>query len=126
MTRDEFNRLPQLVTLRHIEALGYGRATVIKLCDCGVLNAVKLRGDHRTRYQKRQVAALVKWEDPAPAAQFALEKPLMETKAVQRWTGWDRGTLSQLVESGSLTLMKPPSAGKGKYLKEEIAAIIGL
>ena len=126
MNQEQFRQLPHLVMLHHLNELGYGRPTVSKFVDCGVLVRVSPKGSGKARYQKRQVAALLKWEGLLDTSGFAQEKPMMDAKAVMRWTGWSDTTLANIARAGGLTLVKPPGAKKGKFQKSEIAALIGL
>ncbi len=126
MTREEFKQLPHLVREHDVVAMGYGRNTVHKFVDCGVLVRVCPKGCGQARFQKRQLANLLKWEDCVDVAAFRQERPMLEAKAVQRWTGWSEATLGNIAAAGGLSFVKPPGAGKGKFLKQEIAKLIGL
>ena len=125
MTRDEFKQLPHLIREPEVVALGFGRRTVLKFVDCGVLARICPAGCGEARYQKKQCANLLHWEDLLDTEAFRMEPPALELKAVIRWTGWDERTLTKMVKARGLTFVKPPGAGKGKYLKGEIATLIG-
>lgn len=119
--------LPGLVMEAKAGEMGYGRATVSKFVACGVLKQVKPPGARQAKYQKKQLAHLLEWGDligPDEAA-FRLEPPLLGAKAVRQWTGWCDDTLAMIVRAKGLTFKKPPGAGKGKFLKREIAGLIG-
>ena len=125
MTREQFKALPHLVREQDVRALGYGRQTVAKFVDCGVLLRMSPAGCGQARYQKRQLAQLLKWEELLDTAGFHREPPMLDLKAVQRWTGWTDTTVMQIVRAGGLAFVKPPGSGHGKFLKKEVAALIG-
>lgn len=125
MTRESFKQLPHLLQRHEVEAAGFGRQTIEKYVDAGVLTLVQPAGCGQARFQKRQLAQLLNWEDLLDASGFAEEPPAMSLKAVLRWTGWDDRTLAKIVRAGGLTLVKPPGSGAGKYLKSEVAALLG-
>ena len=127
MTRKEFEAAPWLVMEHHLAGLGYGRATLGKFVDCGTLNKICPKGCGQGRYQKRQIAHLVKWPDCLAEAvrAFGQEPALMPAKAVMRWTGWSDTTLGNIAGAGGLSFVKPPGAGQGKFLKDEVAKLIG-
>ena len=125
MTREQFRQLPHLLMEHHVVALGYGRATVAKFVDCGVLKRICPKGCGQARYQKRQLAQLLKWEDLLELALFVKEPPLIPAKTVRRWTGWSETTLTNMTDAGGLDYVKPPGAGKGRFRKGEIEKLIG-
>ena len=125
MTKDDFKKLPYLVLEHQVVAVGYCRSAVAKFVDCGVLTQVKPAGAGLARYQKKQLAQLLQWEELLEPKEFAKERPLMDAKAVQRWTGWGEESLVKLVKAGGLKLVKPPGCGRGKFLKTEIGRLIG-
>ena len=124
MNQQEFQRLPWLLLEQQVTALGYDRRTLAKLVDCGVLEKVTPAGNGHARYRKKQLAQLLEW--PADAGGFAAERPLMSLKAVRTWTGFSEETLGKIVQAGGLRLVKPPGTAQGKYLKDQIAALIGI
>jgi hypothetical protein len=125
MTQAEFKQLPYLLLRHQVVACGYGRAQLDKFVDCGVLRRVQLTGLEQHRYQKKQLAELLGWGELLEAADFLAEPPLLAVKAAQRWTGLSDTVLAQVRSAGGLTFVKPPGAGNGKFLKREIAGLIG-
>lgn len=127
MTKKEFEVLPQLLMEHHLAAVGYGRATVAKFVDCGVLERICPKGCGQARYQKRQVAQILKWEECLVAARgaFVLEPALMPPKAVRVWTGWSETTLGKIAHAGGLSVVRPPGTRRGKFRKDEVAKLIG-
>lgn len=127
MTRKEFEALPWLLQRHHLEELGYSKRTLGKFVDCGTMMQIRPKGSGQARYQKRQVAQLLKWEDciASALADFKREPASMPGKAVQRWTGWSDTTLTHIASARGLTFVKPPGAAHGKFLKDEVAKLIG-
>ena len=126
MTRDEFKRLPYLVMEHHVVAAGFGRATVSKFVDCGVLVRICPAGCGQARYQKKQLGQLLHWGDLLDNRDWNQEPALLSIKAVMRWTGWSDTTLSNMAAAGGLSFVKPAGSGKGKFLKSDVARLIGL
>jgi len=126
MTKEDFKKLPYLVMEHDIVACGLGRATIGKYVENGILARVCPAGAGQAKYRKKQLAQLLQWEGLLEPELFRREKPLLEAKAVTRWTGWSDTTLGKIVQARGLTFVKPPGAGKGKYLKQQIAVLIGM
>jgi hypothetical protein len=125
MTQAEFKALPYLLLEHQVAALGYDRRTVAKFADCGVLHKVEPAGSGHARYQKRQLAQLLGLEATLELAEFRREPLLMSLKSVRRWTGFTEETLAKIVQAGGLRRVQPPGSSHGKYLKEQIARLIG-
>ena len=126
MTKDEFRQLPLLIQEHHVmEASGYARNTVRKLVDCGVLRLVKPKGCHQGRFQKRQVARLLKWEEAVETDALKREPALMLEKSVRAITGYSTATLDQLVAAGALSFVRPAGISVGRFRKAEIARLVG-
>ncbi len=125
MTKEQFKALPHLLREADVVALGYSPRTIRKFVECGVLVRVKPAGISAGRYQKRQLAQLLKWDDLLETARFREEKPLMQIKAVHYWTGYSENTLKAISKAGGIRFVKPPGAGAGKFLKSGVAALIG-
>ena len=49
----------------------------------------------------------------------------MQIKAVHRWTGYSEMTLSAIGKAGEVGFVKPPGAGAAKFLKADVARLIG-
>lgn len=128
MTRNEFIQQPGLVMEKKVISLGYARATVGKYVDCGVLKRIKPPGCHHAHYQKRQLALLMGWQEIVARddEEFAKEPLLMRRKAVLRWTGFSKETLGNIVDHRALRMVQPAGAKQGLFLKEQIAALIGM
>jgi len=126
MTKDDFKKLPYLVMEHDVMACGLGRATIGKYVENGILARVQPVGAGQAKYRKKQLAQLLQWEELLEPALFRKEKPLLDAKAVTRWTGWSEMTLQKIVLAGGLKFMQPPGSGKRKYLKWEIGQLIGL
>ena len=129
MTTQDFSRLPLLLDRNDVvRALGYSWNTVAKMIDSGILRGVRPAGCHWFRYQKVQVAKLAGLGDTlAYAARQMQDEPLlMGEKSVCNWTGYAPHTLARIVRAGGLTLVKPPGNGTGRYLKLQIADLVGL
>lgn len=125
MTREEFRRLPHLVQEGDVQRMGYSARTVAKFVECGVLARVQPKGTGSARYQKRQLAQLLGWEELLEGKAFEQEPPLLPTKAVHRWTGFSENTLAKTADAGALRRVQPPGASTAKYLKADVAAMIG-
>ena len=127
MTQADFKSLPFLLLEHQVAKLGYDRRTLGKLVDCAVLSRIAPKGCTQGRYQKRQLAQLLHWEHllAADEAQFRQLAPLLPLKPVRTWTGYTEETLSGIVHAHGLTLVKPPGMSQGKFLKAEIAKLIG-
>lgn len=108
--------------------LGYARCTLAKYVDCQVLRRIKPPGCTQAHYQKRQLAQLMDWPEAVAAdeEQFKREPQFMRLKAVRRWTGLDKETLAKLVARQVLKTVQPPGTEQVKYLKSQIAALIGM
>jgi len=128
MNRKEFQRAPGLLREKDAIGLGYARCTLMKYVDCHVLRRIKPPGCGQAHYQKRQLAQLLDWPEVVAAdeEQFSREPQFMRRKAVRRWTGLDRETLAKLVDHSVLKPVQPPGTGEAKYLKSQIAALIGM
>ena len=125
MTKEEFKRLPHLLAEADVVALGYSPRTIAKFVECGVLVKVKPAGCGAARYQKKQVAQMLQWEELLEPAGFMAEPPFMQIKAVHRWTGYSENTLAMIGKAGGIKFVKPPGAGTGKFLKSGVARLIG-
>ena len=125
MNQQQFKAAPHLLMRRHLVELGYGKTTIHKFEDCGVLRQVRPPGADQVRYQKKQLAQLLKWDGLLGAEAFAREKPLMELKVVKEWTGMSEVTLNHVVQAGGLSLVRPAGMTRGKFLKSEIAELLG-
>lgn len=127
MTREEFKKLPHLVMEGAVVELGYGRRTIAKFVDSNVLRKIQPAGAGHGKYQKKQVAQLlgVGWTELLDEAAFRKEPQFMGAKAVNYWTGYCETTLKKIADAGGLTFRKPPGMGKGRFLKAEIAKLIG-
>ena len=128
MTQKEFQGLPWLLKEQQVEALGYDRRTLRKMVDCQVLKKVSLPGCGQGRYQKRQLALLLRWDHllQEDMERFKSEPPLMMLKAVQGWTGFAEETLSKIMQAQGLTAIRPPGVNQGKFLKAEVAGLLGV
>jgi excisionase family DNA binding protein len=127
MTSANFESLPWLLFEHQVlELTGYGRNTLEKLVDCGVLEAVKLAGSNQRRFRKTQVAALLALPEPKGAAAFQAEPFLMGEKAVMVWAGFTRKFLRQVVKAGALKMVRPAGLKHGRFQKREVAALLGL
>ena len=126
MKRDEFQKLPHLLTLAQVVACGYSPATVGKYAAAGILRAVLPKGTTQRRYQKLQVAQLLGWEDAIDRKSWWREKPLLPPCAVSQWTGYAPKTVVEIAEAGSLTTVLPGGVGERKFRKEEIEEWLGL
>ena len=73
-----------------VQRMGYSARTVAKFVECGVLARVQPKGTGSARYQKRQLAQLLGWEELLEGKAFEQEPPLLPTKAVHRWHGFQR------------------------------------
>lgn len=104
---------------------GYAAHTVRKLADVGVLQAVKLRGATKGKFRKRQVAHLIGVAMGAEVLEFTRCAHLLTEKQVTRWTGYCGQALDAMVRAGGLTRRRPAGSGTGKFLKAEIAELIG-
>lgn len=125
MTQSEFKALPHLLQETDVVKLGYSARTIAKFVDCGVLRKVMPAGTHSARFQKKQLAELLQWTELLEPGAFQAEPPFMQIKAVQRWTGYAENTLTAIGKGGELHLVKPPGSGTGKFLKAEVAKLIG-
>ncbi len=123
MTKEQFKALPHLLQEADVVALGYSPRTISKFVDCGVLVRVKPKGTSAARYQKRQLAQMLQWE--LEVGEFQKEPQFMQTKAVHRWTGYSENTLTAIAKAGGITFVKPPGSGAGKFLKTDVARLIG-
>ena len=128
MTKAEFQELPGLLMEHQVIALGYSRATLEKFVACRVLQAIQPPGSGQKRFQKRQLALLMGWKDmnDLDEQKFAAEPLLMRSKAVQWYTGMSETSLGKLVSARTLRLVRPPGSREGKYLKEQIAVLVGM
>ena len=125
MTREQFKGLPYLVQETEVRALGYSWSTVAKFVACGVLVKIKPAGTQAARFQKKQLAQLLRWEELLEPLVFRAEPPLMQIKTVQRWTGYSENTLTAIGKAGGIQIVKPPGAEVGKFLKADVARLIG-
>lgn len=127
MTKEDFRKLPGLVQEHDVVTCGLSRATIGKYVEHGILLKVCPPGAGQGRYRKKQLAQLLGWGEvmAADLAAFRKEKPLLELKAVLRWTGWDDRTMGKIVQARGLTLVQPPGAGKRKFLKQQLAGWLG-
>lgn len=125
MTREQFKALPHLVRETDVKALGYSASTLDKFVSCGVLKKIKPPGTHSARFQKKQLAQLLHWEELLDVAAFKAEPPFMQVKAVQRWTGFSENTLTNLAHAMGNGTVKPPGARTVKFLKATVAEWIG-
>lgn len=126
MTREEFQRLPHLVTVGDVVKCGYAVATINKYAAHGILTEITPKGCTQRRFQKVQLAALLGWPEAIDRKKWAKEKPLLSPAAVQEWTGYQPRTLRAIVQAKGLTEVKPGGIGDGKYRKEEVGGLIGL
>ena len=108
------------------ELTGYAPGTIRKMIDNGVLHRVLPAGAVCAKFRKRQLAALCGLEmDAAAAQEFAKAAQMLSEKEVTRWTGYSGHTLERIVATGGLTFRRPAGAARGKFLKSEIAEMIG-
>lgn len=126
MTREQFQLLPYLLTSAQAEACGYERRTLNKYAENGILTVVLPAGCVQRRFQKRQFAQLLGWEDTLDLAGWQREKPLIQVAAVAQWTGYDVHTLLAIVRAGGLVAVDPGGLGRRHYRKEEVGRWIGL
>lgn len=126
MTKEEFGKLPYLLTVGQTVSCGYCRRTLDKYAAAEVLKVIKPKGAVHRKFQKKQIAQLLGWEKSLDTAAWGREKPLLSPTAVYQWTGYDRDTLAAMVAAGGLTRVMPAGMGEAKYRKEEIASWIGL
>lgn len=125
MTKEQFKALPHLLAEGDVVALGYSPSTIRKFVDCGVLVKVKPAGTSAARYQKKQLAQLLHWEDVLEVAAFKSEPPFMQVKAVHHWTGYSENTLAQIGAMEGIQCSQPPGATARKFLKADVAKLIG-
>ena len=125
MTKEQFRALPYLVQPIDVVQMGYGPATVDKFVDCGVLNKIKPAGTQFVRFQKRQLALLLRWAELLEPKLFQEEPPLMRIKSVHLWTGYSMNTLTAIGRAGGIGIVKPVGMSQVKFLKADVARLIG-
>lgn len=125
MTKQEFAALPYLLTPGEAAQCGYSEHTLNKYAQAGILRVVQPPGAGWRRFQKRQLAQLLGWEDVLDWTRWRREKPLLACCAVCEWTGYDARTIRQIVASGGLVSVNPGGIGDAKYRKDEIAEWLG-
>jgi hypothetical protein len=125
MTREEFRALPYLLTPAQAVCCGYTYNTLMKYADYGVLVVVLPPGCRQRRFQKRQFAQMLGWEDTLDWPGWRKEKPLLSLAAIHQWTGYDPTTVRQIVRAGGLSPICPGGMGETKYRKSEVAQWLG-
>jgi len=110
----------------HVVTIGYGRATLEKFVDCGVLRRIRPPGCDQNRYQKKQIALLLDWPElvDLDQARFAREPMLLRPCVVREWTGWSESSLLRMVDAGGLKSQRF-ALGESRFLKKEIAELLG-
>lgn len=127
MTERDFQQWPWLLREHQVlGVLGYGRATLSKMVECGHLRVVQPAGCGERRYQKVQVALLAGWSIEAGATLFTRERALMGEKGVRAWTGYAGGTLERMVAAGGLRRIRLAGLGGGRFRKLDVGELIGL
>lgn len=127
MTKPEFQSWPWLLFEHQVRrATGYAAGTVEKLVDCGVLESVRPDGCGQRKVRKVQVARMLKCENWLDIERWRSEPEFMGTKSVSAWTGYSASTLSKLVEAGALDMVRMAGLSRGKFLKRQVARLIGL
>ncbi len=125
MTKEQFKALPHLLQEKDVVALGFSPSTISKFVECGVLIKVKPPGTSAARYQKKQLAQLLHWEDLLETKTFQAEAPFMQVKAVCRWTGYSENTLMAIGLVSGIESSRPPGMKARKFLKSSVANLIG-
>lgn len=125
MTREEFQRLPYLMSPSQVARCGYALHTVEKYAAHGILKVIQPAGMPHRRFRKLQVAQLLGWEPLIELARWRSEKPLLPFCAVHEWTGFAERTIKEIVAAGGLVEVRPGGVGSTKYRKEEIGAWLG-
>jgi hypothetical protein len=126
MTKAQFQEWPGLLMAHQVVTVGYGRATLEKFVDCGVLRRIRPPGCDQNRYQKKQIALLLDWPDlvAVEEARFAKEPMLLRPCVVRDWTGWSEVSLLRIAEAGGLKSQRF-AHGERRFLKREIAELLG-
>lgn len=125
MTREQFRCLPYLLAAADVVAMGYSERSLIKFVECGVLVKVQPCGMQNARFQKKQLAQLLNWDELLDVAAWKVEPLFMRVKAVQLWTGYSENTLTKIAAAGGLGFVKPPGMFGGKFLKPDVAKLLG-
>lgn len=126
MTKLDFAALPYLLTLGQVEQCGYTQATLDKYAACGILEVIVPPGCIQRRFQKRQVAQILGWEDTLDVIGWRREKPLLSVGMVHQWTGYNAQTIAAIAAAGGLDRVQPGGVGNSKYRKEAVGAWLGL
>ena len=115
-----------MLMAHQVVTIGYGRATLEKFVDCGVLKRIRPAGCDQNRYQKKQLALLLDWPDVVDAdeAKFAQEPLLMRPCIVREWTGWGETMLLRIADAGGLKVQRI-ALGERRFHKREIAELLG-
>jgi len=125
MTRAEFIALPYLLTPGQVASCGYSLRTIDKFAENGILTAVCPKGATQRKFQKKQIAAILGWDDAIDQKKWDKEKPLMGVAVVREWTGYQPKTVRQIGKAGGLTPVQPGGIGDTKYRKDEIGKLLG-
>jgi hypothetical protein len=126
MNKAEFAQMPCLLMAHQVETIGYGRATLEKFVDCGVLKRIRPPGCDQNRYQKKQLALILDWPDVVAAdeAKFGREPLLLRLCAVREWTGWSESTLLRMADAGGLKVQRI-AKGERRFHKQQIGELMG-
>ena len=125
MTREEFIKLPLLLTAGQAAACGYSRRTLLKYANNEILRLVCPAGCVQRRFQKKQLAQLLGWEDALNLPAWRREPPLLTLNAVCQWTGYDSHQVSKITKAGGLSVVNAAGIGRNRYRKTEVQEWIG-